>query len=209
MSDGTADAGRFRSVEELQAELRAKSEPQCNWGAKLRLNGEILPGVYCCSLREGHGQCCHVLKPGSFDAKATIVEWVDTTGSGQEPFGLDPKPTAKPIGRKDDSGKLRYDLVDPYALAWLVASLSYGVSKYSAENWRLVEDWRNRYYAALIRHLEAWRAGEDDDDESGLPHLANAMFCVMCLTAMSAPRDMKVVVSRTKEAIRRWRERAT
>lgn len=113
---------------------------------------------------------------------------------------------SKPIGRKDDSGKLRYDLVDPYALAWLVASLTYGATKYAAENWRLVDDWRNRYYAALIRHIEAWRAGEDDDEESGLPHLANAMFCVMCLTAMSAPRDMKVVVARTKEAIRRWRE---
>jgi hypothetical protein len=109
-------------------------------------------------------------------------------------------------GRKDDSGKLRYDLVDPHALAWLVASLTYGVTKYAAWNWLKVPDAKDRYYSALMRHLEAWRAGQDDDEESGLPHLANAMFCVTCLTAMNAPRDLGEVVRRTAEAIRRWRE---
>jgi hypothetical protein len=112
-------------------------------------------------------------------------------------------------GRKFDGGKLRYDLVDPYALAWLVASLSYGVAKYEAWNWNKVEGWRDRYYAALMRHVELWRAGEDDDEESGLPHLAMAMFCVMCLCAMSAPRNMGVVVSRTTEAVQRWQSKAS
>jgi len=111
-------------------------------------------------------------------------------------------------GRKDDTGKLRYDLVDAYALAWLVASLTYGVAKYAAWNWLHVAEARDKYYAALMRHLEAWRAGQDDDEESGLPHLANAMFCVVCLTALHAPRDLGEVQRRTTEAVRRWRARA-
>lgn len=108
-------------------------------------------------------------------------------------------------GRKYDNGKLRYDLVDPYALAWLVASLTYGTAKYAAWNWVSVEEQKDRYYGALMRHIEKWRSGEDDDTESGLPHLANAMFCVMCLTALNAPRDMDEAQRRANEAIRRWR----
>lgn len=62
-------------------------------------------------------------------------------------------------GRKDDNEKLRYHLLDPIAIAWLVASLTFGAQKYAEENWRSVENWLSRYYDALMRHLEAWRSG--------------------------------------------------
>lgn len=40
----------------------------------------------------------------------------------------------------------------------------------------------DRYYAALLRHVMAWRSGESNDPESGMPHLwhvlTNAAFMV-------------------------------
>jgi hypothetical protein len=106
-------------------------------------------------------------------------------------------------GMKFDDGKLPYHLVDPFAIAWLAGILAYGAAKYAPENWRLVDNANDRYYSALKRHLEAWRTGEQDDEENGMPHLSAVMFCSMCLLAKNAPRDLKVIALRTKEAVRR------
>jgi len=54
-----------------------------------------------------------------------------------------------------------------------------------AGNWRKVPNARERYYAAALRHLEAWRADWIADDESGLHHLAHAMCCLHFLLAGS------------------------
>ena len=85
------------------------------------------------------------------------------------------------VGRKDDAGKARYDLVPPYALEVIAKVLDYGASKYGAENWRKVENRRMRYFSAALRHLWAWRRGEHIDAESKLPHLAHAACCVLFL----------------------------
>jgi hypothetical protein len=54
--------------------------------------------------------------------------------------------------------------------------------KYAPDGWRTVPDAKARYTAALGRHFNAWRSGEEIDPESGLPHLAhvlcNAVFLV-------------------------------
>ncbi len=146
-----------------------------------------------------------VLKGHFSDANFIAGAWCLDCGLPAVPVpGVDSE-----TGRKLDAGKLRYGLIDWSAMAWLAGSLTYGSIKYSPENWRLVPDARTRYYDALMRHMEAFRAGEDYDEESGLPHLANAMFCVMCLTSLFAPRDLKVVMEKTNEAIRRWRATAS
>lgn len=106
-------------------------------------------------------------------------------------------------GRKFDDGKLRYNLIDAPALAWLAGILTYGAAKYEPENWRKVPEANERYYAALMRHIELWRSGEADDDESGMPHLSGAFFSVMCLLALNGPRNLSEIASRTKEAVRR------
>lgn len=95
------------------------------------------------------------------------------------------------IGRKDDAGKLRYWLIPHRALAALADVLTYGAEKYGAWNWLHVEDWRERYYNALIRHVEAWRAGEWLDPESGKPHLAHAAACIFFLFEKSIEEDAK------------------
>ncbi len=110
---------------------------------------------------------------------------------------------------KFDAGKLRYDLLDPYAIAWLVSTLTYGVAKYAAESWRLFspEELKEKYSPALKRHHEAWLMGEDFDEETGLPHLAMLSFNAMVLCATFAPRSLKTIREATTEAIRRWKER--
>lgn len=85
------------------------------------------------------------------------------------------------FGRKDDNGKLRYDLVPCTAYRQLVEVLTVGAAKYGDENWKSVDKAERRYYAACLRHLESHRAGELLDQEDGKPHLAHAMCCVLFL----------------------------
>lgn len=90
---------------------------------------------------------------------------------------------------KNDTGKLRYDLVPWEALASIVSVLTFGANKYSDDNWKqgflkdaqTLNETRDRYYAATIRHLEAWRSGQLIDTDSGKPHLACAACCVIFL----------------------------
>lgn len=74
---------------------------------------------------------------------------------------------------KFDKGKLRYGLIPPQATKAIAEVLTYGAKKYKPNNWQLGEP--DRYVDALYRHLEAWRAGEKLDPESGLSHLAHAI----------------------------------
>jgi len=81
-------------------------------------------------------------------------------------------------GLKFDGNKVRMDLVFdgmPNALEGLGQVLTFGARKYAAHSWRQVEEGRERYKAALIRHLIAHAKGEKLDPESGLPHLAHAL----------------------------------
>ena len=78
-------------------------------------------------------------------------------------------------GRKFDSDKLRYDLIPPIVDEELAKILTYGVKKYEENNWQQLDNFNNRYYAALRRHVEAWRNGEDLDKESGEHHLSHAL----------------------------------
>ena len=84
-------------------------------------------------------------------------------------------------GIKNDNDKARYDLIPADALEDLAKVLTFGAKKYSAENWRIVGDGDSRYFAAAQRHMWAWKRGEENDPESGLPHLAHAMCCMAFL----------------------------
>ena len=97
--------------------------------------------------------------------------------------------TPFPSGRKDDLGKLRYDLVPPLAEQQMVAVLTFGAKKYAPENWRLVPDAKVRYHAALRRHVAAGAMGEKLDPESGLPHLAHALCCLAFLAELDAAEN--------------------
>lgn len=84
-------------------------------------------------------------------------------------------------GMKFDDGKPRMDLIPPHAEQMLAMVLTFGAKKYAPDNWRLVENPEQRYIAAAMRHINAYRSGEINDPETGLPHLAHAMCCLAFL----------------------------
>lgn len=82
---------------------------------------------------------------------------------------------------KADKGKLRFDLISPEFTKAVAGVLTFGAEKYGPNNWQNLEDPTNRYYAALLRHLNAFHAGEKYDKESGMSHLAHAATNIMFL----------------------------
>jgi len=85
-------------------------------------------------------------------------------------------------GMKFDDGKVRYDLIDSYALDELTKIYTFGSKKYADNNWRKGFKW-GRIFGALMRHSWAFWRGEELDEESGLPHMAHAAWC--CFTLMN------------------------
>lgn len=98
-----------------------------------------------------------------------------------DPSGLD----QHAAGAKLDKGKLRYDLYPPEVLESVVQILTFGAEKYSPNGWKEVSDANNRYYSAMMRHLEAWRQGEEVDPESGMPHLSHVLCNVTFLSYLN------------------------
>lgn len=74
----------------------------------------------------------------------------------------------------------RYDLLPKPALDEIARVYAFGAIKYEDHNWRRGYDW-SLSYAAAQRHLTAWWAGEDKDEESGLSHVAHAGFHIFAM----------------------------
>lgn len=82
--------------------------------------------------------------------------------------------------KKHDEEKVRLDLLPFEALMDVGRAMTYGAKKYADHNYRKGMAW-GRLLAAALRHLVAWGSGQDDDPESGLPHLAHATACLLML----------------------------
>lgn len=85
------------------------------------------------------------------------------------------------IGRKFDGGKLDWTLMPFDALEPVVRVLELGAKKYARDNWLHVENSTHRYTKALMRHVVAYVMGEENDPETGEPHLAHAGCCLLFL----------------------------
>jgi hypothetical protein len=86
-------------------------------------------------------------------------------------------------GKKNDSGKLRYDLVPYDALEEVVKTFTEGALKYGDRNWENGILY-HRVYAAAMRHLVAfWKGAEINEEDFGCHHLAHAICCCMFLLA--------------------------
>lgn len=97
--------------------------------------------------------------------------------------------TKHAMGQKHDQAKPRFSLIPHKALWQVVEVLEFGANKYGADNWRHVPNARERYFNACHRHLNAWWMGEKVDSESGLPHLAHAVCCLMFLMGSDGVGD--------------------
>lgn len=79
---------------------------------------------------------------------------------------------------KHDTGKTRFDLVDPVFYKEIADVLTLGARKYDPHNWKQCKE-IERYIAAAERHWNAYRRGEWLDDESQLPHVIHAAVNLM------------------------------
>ena len=96
-------------------------------------------------------------------------------------------------GLKFDEGKPPMGLLDRYALEEVAKVMGYGANKYKAHNWREGLAY-SRLYDAALRHIWAFIDLEDNDPESGLPHIAHAICMLMFLLRMT--RDRKYLDDR-------------
>lgn len=75
-------------------------------------------------------------------------------------------------------------LIPPFAMAQTAWAHKLGAEKYGPFNWRDTGVCASTYVNAMLRHLNAWRDGEDLDPESGISHLAHiACNCNILLDA--------------------------
>lgn len=92
-------------------------------------------------------------------------------------------------GLKFDGEKDRWELLPWDAIEQVVKVLTFGARKYAPDNWRKVADAHNRYFSATMRHLVAYVAGQEKDPETGLPHLAHALCCVIFMLALDLEKE--------------------
>lgn len=77
--------------------------------------------------------------------------------------------------RDTQTDKPRYDLIPPKGLKRVAEVYTRGASKYDDHNWRKGMP-SSRIMASLLRHVEAYRAGERDED-----HIGQAIFNALAL----------------------------
>lgn len=87
-----------------------------------------------------------------------------------------------PPARKDDSGKPDMSLITYSMLEPAAKILEFGAKKYGERNYRNHNPgFEKRLIAATLRHLLSHTDGDEDDPESGEPHLAHALASLMLI----------------------------
>lgn len=81
---------------------------------------------------------------------------------------------------KDYKGKVHLELLAFDAVEDTAKAVEFGSVKYRPRNWEIGMPW-SVPFAAALRHLFKWWAGEEFDKESGLSHLAHAACNIMFL----------------------------
>ena len=80
------------------------------------------------------------------------------------------------VARKEDKGKLRYDLIPPQALQLLAEVYTHGAQKYGDHNYLEGDGLdRSRIVGGIKRHIESYLMGMDMDEE-GQHNLAAAAW---------------------------------
>jgi deoxycytidine triphosphate deaminase len=87
---------------------------------------------------------------------------------------------AKGEGVKFDSGKARYDLIDPFMLEAMAQVLAHGAVKYGPDNWKYGLT-TSRLFASAMRHAWAFYRGENLDHDSAMDLCAQVMTNMMMI----------------------------
>lgn len=102
----------------------------------------------------------------------------------------------KEKGLRYNDQKLRYDLLEPYAIEQLAAVFTKGAEKYEPNNWLKGLPWMD-VVASLERHIAAFKRGEDIDydkdcqqcqegtckSHTGLLHMAHAAWNALAIVS--------------------------
>lgn len=83
-------------------------------------------------------------------------------------------------GHKDDDGKAPFFYLPWEALEEVAFVMQYGARKYAPGNYRKGMK-SSRLFSACVRHIVDWWKGEQKDPETGRPHLAHAVCCLLML----------------------------
>ena len=79
------------------------------------------------------------------------------------------------------TGKAPFSTIPTEVVAELGLVMLEGARKYGRHNYRAAGVRASVYYDAAIRHLARFWEGEDDDPDSGMPHLIHVMACMAVL----------------------------
>lgn len=71
--------------------------------------------------------------------------------------------------------------IPPIAIIEESVVMAMGAEKYGAWNWTQDSVDASTYYSAAMRHLMSWFAGENNDPETGVSHLAHVRACMAIL----------------------------
>jgi hypothetical protein len=85
---------------------------------------------------------------------------------------------SSPSATKHDQEKPMLAIMPIEALEAVGRVMTFGMKKYSADNWRKGFQYR-RTLSAALRHIFSFLKGEDLDPETGESHLAHAACCVL------------------------------
>ncbi len=86
-------------------------------------------------------------------------------------------------GVKKDEGKIRMELLPPFALQKIAEVFTFGAEKYSEWNWAGGLKY-SRLYGAMQRHLADWYKSDSLDKETSKSHLFHAGCCLLMLIEM-------------------------
>lgn len=98
----------------------------------------------------------------------------------------------KDTNPKDAIGvrKLPVGLVPSTGINLAALAFLEGAMKYGRYNWRVAGVKTSIYYDAAMRHLEKYWNGEECDWETGVPHLASAIACIMIIADAKACKKL-------------------
>lgn len=99
---------------------------------------------------------------------------------------------SKDTNPKDAIGvrKLPIGLVPSTGINLAAVAFLEGAMKYGRYNWRVAGVKTSIYYDAAMRHMEKYWNGEECDWETGVPHLASAIACLMIIVDAKACKKL-------------------
>jgi hypothetical protein len=110
----------------------------------------------------------------------------------------------KAKAKRFNEGKVGIHLLPPDVLLEVAKVYDFGAKKYGDHNWCNGLAWDKGTRASLERHLLKWAAGEEVDEESGLPHDLHVAWNALTMVAhrireIGVDDRFKVVKPKTKK----------